>query len=165
LHAGKAINLVDVIEPYEAETLAHTGYGLEQIEGMGIGLLGRVEDVEFQVLEQFVVIGDEGQVDRTGLLHRRVVNTFSHALPVGCVGDLLADLGQVVFREWVVCTGDKSSERWRIRWVRRRKRSRVARLSAGSTEACGSMPPRSKAAICCESILSFLALPPWRAFI
>jgi hypothetical protein len=51
-----------------------------------------------------------------------------------------------------------------VRGRRRRKRARVARIGAGEPEACGSRPPRSKAAILCESIVSFVALPPWMAF-
>ena len=39
------------------------------------------------------------------------------------------------------------------------------RLGAGEPEACGSILPRSTAAIFCESIVSFVALPPWMAFI
>ncbi len=46
----------------------------------------------------------------------------------------------------VLCTGAQRSARWRIRGGRRRSRARVARLSAGEPEACGSMPPRSSAA-------------------
>jgi hypothetical protein len=66
--------------------------------------------------------------------------------------------GRLVCWPWA-----RSSARVRRRGVRRRQRARGARLSAGETEACGSMPPRRSAAIVWESLVSLLALPPWRA--
>ena len=45
------------------------------------------------------------------------------------------------------------------RW--RRRRSLVARLSAGSTYAWGR-PPRPRPAIVCASLRSLVALPPWK---
>jgi len=51
LHAWKAVDIVDFVEQHKAETLADARYGLEQLERMGIVLLGGVEDIEFEVLE------------------------------------------------------------------------------------------------------------------
>ena len=63
---------------------------------MGIVVFGGFEDIEFQVFEQCIVIGDEGQIDRDGLLHGCFLKALGDTLAVGLVGDLLADLGQVV---------------------------------------------------------------------
>ena len=41
----------------------------------------------------------------------------------------------------------------------------MARIWAGDTGACGSIPPRRSAAIFGESLVSFVAFPPWRAFM
>jgi hypothetical protein len=41
---------MDFIEQHEAENLANTGYGLQQIQGVGIVMLGGFEERELQVL-------------------------------------------------------------------------------------------------------------------
>ena len=79
-----------------AEDVPNTGYGLEQIEGLSIVVLGGFQAVEFEVFEQFIVIGDECQIDCESLLHRRLVEALGHSGAVGFVGDVLADLGQGV---------------------------------------------------------------------
>jgi hypothetical protein len=123
-----------------------------------------VDDGACQSGEQLIGIGHQRQVDLEALVHRGIGQALGHAIAVGCVGDALADLGQVIWA--LVCwTWAKSADRWRVRWRRRRKRARVARIWAGSTEAWGSLPPRSNAAILGESISSCLALPPWMAFM
>jgi hypothetical protein len=53
--------------------------------------------------------------------------------------------------------------RWRLRGMRRRSRSRVARLAAGSTRAGGSMPPRRRRAIWWAARWSCGPLPPCMA--
>jgi hypothetical protein len=53
--------------------------------------------------------------------------------------------------------------RWRLRGMRRRSRSRVARLAAGSTRAGGSMPPRRRRAIWWAASWSCCTLPPCMA--
>lgn len=63
----------------------------------------------------------------------------------------------------VLCTCPQRAARVRLRWVRRLRRARVARIVAGETEAGGSMPPRSNRAICAASIVSFVACPPGMA--
>jgi hypothetical protein len=63
----------------------------------------------------------------------------------------------------VLCPWAKSAARVRIRGVRRRRRLRGARLWAGSTEAWGSLPPRSSAALLGESLWAFCAFPPCMA--
>ena len=62
---------MDCVEQHEAEDFANTGHGLEQREGMGIVLLGGLQDRELQVPEQRILIGDQGQVDREVLGHGR----------------------------------------------------------------------------------------------
>jgi hypothetical protein len=59
--------------------------------------------------------------------------------------------------------GARSAPRWRARGRRRRSRARVARLSAGATEACGSIPARRRTAMFRASRRALWALPPWRA--
>jgi hypothetical protein len=59
--------------------------------------------------------------------------------------------------------GARSAPRWSARGLRRRRRARVARLSAGEPEAGGSRPPRPRTALVWASLVAFVALPPWRA--
>ena len=42
---------MDFIEQHEAEHLADAGYGLQQIQGVGIVLLGGFQEREFEVFE------------------------------------------------------------------------------------------------------------------
>jgi hypothetical protein len=62
LHAWETVDLMNFVEQHEAEDFPHTGYGLEQIEGLSIVVLGGFPDGELQVLEQFIIIGDERQI-------------------------------------------------------------------------------------------------------
>jgi hypothetical protein len=65
----------------------------------------------------------------------------------------------------LVCgLGASHSARWRLSCRRRRSQSRVARLSAGYTEAWGRLPPRRRTAIFWASIVSCVAWPPGLAF-
>ena len=61
--------------------------------------------------------------------------------------------------------GGSRSARVRLRGIRRRSRSRGARIFAGETEACGSIPPRRRTALCWAAIVSLCASPPWIACI
>ena len=66
---------------------------------------------------------------------------------------------------WGLCPGEQRAARWRLRGGRRRSTARVARRWAGETAAWGRMPPRRRAALFWAAIVSFCAVPPWRAVI
>jgi hypothetical protein len=87
---------MDCIEPYEAENRANARHGLSQVEGMGIVVLGGVEDIAFQIGEPRIIRGDACQVDRHGLLHGRLIKALGHPFAVGLVGTLFPDLGPVI---------------------------------------------------------------------
>jgi hypothetical protein len=107
LHAGKALDAVDVVEQHEAKNLADTGDGVEQIQGMGIVRLGRLDHREFSIAEQFIIIGDERQIDRDVLVERSLVKAFGHTVAGGLVGDLLPDLEQVGLPRGMVHMGQE----------------------------------------------------------
>jgi hypothetical protein len=69
---------------------------------MGIVLLSGWQNSKLHVTQQRIVRGDERQVALDGLLHGRVVTALSDTLPVRFVSDLLADVGQVVWRVGIV---------------------------------------------------------------
>jgi hypothetical protein len=60
---------------------------------VGIVLLGGVEEIEFEVFEPLILIGDQGQIDRDGLLHGAIVKALGYPFTVGLIGNFLADLG------------------------------------------------------------------------
>jgi hypothetical protein len=107
LHAGKAVDVMDFIEQHEAEDVANARDGLQQVEGIGIMLLGGFEDREFEVLEQGILIGDQVQIDRDGFLHGRRIKALGDPVAVGCVGDVLADLGEVILAVGIVPVGSQ----------------------------------------------------------
>jgi hypothetical protein len=54
------------------------------------------DDVELQLREEPVIVVDEGQVHCDALLHRGLGEALSHPVAVGLVGELLANLREVV---------------------------------------------------------------------
>jgi hypothetical protein len=73
--------------------------------------------------------------------------------------------GGRLYWEFVFWMWASNCARWRTKNERRRNRSRVSRLSLGYTWAIGKNPPLRSPAIFCASSRSFLALPPWIAFM
>ena len=96
LPAGEPVEPMDCIEQHEAEDLAHAGDGLHEREGMGIVLLGGLDDGKLQSTEQLGIIRPQGQIDRDGLWPGGISKALSNAIAGGLVGDLLADVGPVV---------------------------------------------------------------------
>ena len=95
LHAGETFDLVDCVEQHEAEDLANARHGLQQVQGMSVMGFGRLDDREFYVAQQLIVLRDQCQVDLDGLLDSRVGKALGDTLTVGLVGNFLAALGQV----------------------------------------------------------------------
>jgi hypothetical protein len=58
------------VAQHAAEDCANTGPRLQRVERIGIVVLGGFEDVERQIAEAGIVIGDQRQVDLDGLLSR-----------------------------------------------------------------------------------------------
>jgi hypothetical protein len=87
---------MDFIEQPKAENLADARDGLQQIQGVGVMVLGRVDDGAFDITKSRIVVGDERQIDFDTLLHRRVGKALGNTLTVGLVGDLFANGWQVI---------------------------------------------------------------------
>ena len=105
LHPWEAIARVHCVEPDATEDLAHTRHRLQEVKGMGLGWLRRFEDQEFEGAEQRIRRGEQSPVDRHGLLHSRVVKPRGDAFTLGCIRDVLAALGQVIWRSGSVDMG------------------------------------------------------------
>jgi len=58
---------------------------------MGIVLLSRFEDKEFEVAEHLIIIGDQSEVDLNGLLASRGVTPLGDAFTIGFISDFLAN--------------------------------------------------------------------------
>ena len=63
LHAWEACDVMHFVKQYEAEDLADTRNRLQQIQGLGVMVLGRFADGQFDVTQQLIVVGNEGKVD------------------------------------------------------------------------------------------------------
>src|SRR5882672_212990 len=70
LYPRKAREIVNFIEEYEAEDLADARHRLEQIQGLGVMVLGGFDDGEFDVTQEFIIVGDEREIDFDTFLHR-----------------------------------------------------------------------------------------------
>ena len=84
------------IQEHETEDLANARDSLEQVQGVGIMLLGRRDNGQFQIPQQLIIIVDQGEVDFDTLLHGGIREPLSNTAAVGFVGDLLANIGQIV---------------------------------------------------------------------
>lgn len=62
------------------------------MEHVGVVLLGHANDVQLEVADNLVVIGDQGQVDFDALAHARVVEAFGDTFPVDLVGQCHAEV-------------------------------------------------------------------------
>ena len=100
---------MDCIPQHAAEHRAKAGHGVYQGEGMGIVVLGGCEEGEFQLLEERIIRGEEGQIDRHGLLHGGIVTALGPPVAMRFVGNLLADLGHVVVAIGMLPMGQECS--------------------------------------------------------
>jgi hypothetical protein len=96
---------MDVIEQHEAENLADTGRGLQQIQGISVMVFGGLDDGMLQIGKQLVVVGDQRQVDLNAFLHGAIGKALGDPITIRFVGDLLAELRQVVLAVGVLDMG------------------------------------------------------------
>jgi hypothetical protein len=96
LDAGETRDVMELIQQHEAQDCANPGSRLEQVERLGLVLLGGFEEVSLQVAAQLVIVGDQGEVYFHALLHRSIGKPRSDARAVGFGGQLLPNLGEVL---------------------------------------------------------------------
>jgi hypothetical protein len=118
-----------VIQQHETPDRADARPWTPPVEGVGVKLGGGVGHGSRQVGAQVVIGRDQREVAREALRSGRLGNALGPALPAGRVGECCADRGAVVR---AVSMFDVGSRRCvRISGIRRRRRSRVARMAAG----------------------------------
>jgi hypothetical protein len=87
---------MDLVQPYEGQDLLDARHRAPAGEGLCLVGLGRLDEIQLQLSEQAVVVIDQPEVHRDAFLHGRLRKAFGDASAVGRVGDVLADLGEVV---------------------------------------------------------------------
>jgi len=102
LHPRAATELVHCVEQDETEDCANARDGLSEVKGMGLVLLRRCEAKECEVAEHRIIRGEQSEVDRNGLVDRRVVKPLGDAFPLGLRSDLLANVWPVIWRMGIV---------------------------------------------------------------
>ena len=115
VHAGQAADVMACLQQHEAEHLANAGHGLSQGAGLGIVVRGGCEEREFQILAERVVRGDEGQIDRHGLVHGCIVTALGHPWAIRWGSALFLPISGTWYWRWVLCTWAKSAARLRLR--------------------------------------------------
>ena len=96
LHARESVDVVDLVEDDKGEYFADAVDGSQTVKDVGVVYLGRSDDEEFEIREQGIVVIDKHKIDFDALLHAGIREAFGNATSVGFVGDLFADLREVV---------------------------------------------------------------------
>ena len=98
---------MNLVEQHEAEDLADTRDRLQQIQRVGVMMLGGFDDGQFQVTQQLIVVGDQGEIDFNAFLHGRIGTALSDPVTVGFRGDLFANGGQIVLTVGILYVGQE----------------------------------------------------------
>jgi hypothetical protein len=108
LDTGETCDGMDLIPHEEAEEFADPRHRLAQVDGLGLVLLSRVDEVSLQVAEELIRVVDQRQVDFQAFLDRKVGKPRSDARAVwlcrsafsrsraGCTGYWYAGRGPAV---------------------------------------------------------------------
>jgi hypothetical protein len=84
------------IQAHATEDVAHARASLAPVPRLGSMLLGRLDHRQRQLPQQRVIIVQQRAVDCDALLPGGIRQPLSHPSAMGCGGDLLAPLGQIV---------------------------------------------------------------------
>ena len=90
LSPGEAVDILDGIEPHEAEPRAAARHGVPQREGVGVGVPGGLEEAACDVAKARIVRGEERPSARDALWHGGIGHACGNAGTVGLGGDLCA---------------------------------------------------------------------------
>jgi hypothetical protein len=93
---------MDFIEQHAAEDLPDARHRLQQIQGVGVMVLGGCDEAECDVTQQRIVVGDEGEIDCNALWYRWRSEALGNPVAVGFLGDFFADGRQIVLTVRIV---------------------------------------------------------------
>jgi hypothetical protein len=105
LDPGEAIDVIDVVEPHEAEHRANAGYGVPQIQRVRVMMCGGFDEGEFHVTKQIIIVIDACPIDFKTLLHCGVGTALGNPVTVGFIGKLLTNGRQVILAVGMVHVG------------------------------------------------------------
>jgi hypothetical protein len=100
------------------------------MKGVPVMLLGLANNRQLKVRDEIVVAFQERQVHVDALAHDGIWKVCANAGPIRRVGQAPPELGQLMLGAGVLDVSS-SCPRFRTRWTRRRRRSRVERMAAG----------------------------------
>lgn len=107
LDSGEAVDVVDLVEDRHGEDLADAGDGPEAVEGIGIVLLGLVDQMELELANDVVLVLDQEEVDLHALPGIGFGKGIGDAHAVRLVGDHGPGLGEVVLVVGVLDMGEE----------------------------------------------------------
>ena len=90
LDSGEAVDIMDVVAQHAAENLATARHGWPQMEGVGVMVLGRVDEGAFPVAKPRVLVGDARPSTCDPLVDGWIGQARGTPLAVRLGGDLLA---------------------------------------------------------------------------
>jgi hypothetical protein len=96
LPAGETLDVVDLIQQDEAQDFPDAGHRLEPIQGIGVVLLRRFDNVQLEIVEQRVLVPNQRQVHFRALLPGGSREPLGDPVAVGFVGQLFPNRGQVI---------------------------------------------------------------------
>lgn len=130
LDPREAGDVMDVVEQHEAEHFAHAGHGLQEGQGMGVMVRGGVEDGAFDGAQHRIRVPDKGAVDFDTFCTAGSAQRAATPSRLAVEALFLPIAGRL---SWLLVFGTcaRSSPRLCARGIRRRSRSRVARIWAG----------------------------------
>jgi hypothetical protein len=86
-----------LLEQDQTQTLAEAGDGWPAIKGLRMVLLGRLDEAPLDIAAQLIIVVNQGEVDFDTLLHGGSREPLRHPVPGRLVGQVLPDLGQMVW--------------------------------------------------------------------
>ena len=88
LDCGEPADVVNLVEDGEGEDLADAGNTPEQMEAVGIVLLRGSDEIELEVVDDLVVVGDELEVDGDASARGGIIKMLGQTDAIGLVDDL-----------------------------------------------------------------------------
>jgi hypothetical protein len=146
-----------------ASTLPTPGTERSRLEGLRIVLLGLADQVGLELGDQGVVALEQRQIDGDALAHGAVLEVLGDAFPIGRAGDALAERRQVVLVARHLDVGEQlTSLAHEVKPAPQQiaGRPHPRRVGVGLRQHAAAQQRGDL-----ERIRSFLALPPWMAFM
>ena len=104
--AGATLEVVERLQQHEAQECPDAGHRLEQIQGVGVVLLRRFDEVPLEIAEPRVIVPKPRQVHFHALLPGGISAALGDTVAVRLVGQRLPNRGPVVLAVGVLDMGE-----------------------------------------------------------